>query len=109
MPRFVLGRSLLIFLLVGIIEFALFPKILTGILLIFMGFFYAMYYILMLSLSMEVIPQGKAGFFDGLVGLGAAIGAFLGPFLANSLSFVIMFVITALVFLVAFIALKLLA
>jgi MFS family permease len=109
MPRFVLARSLLIFLLVGIVEFALFPKILTGVLLIFIGFFYAMYYILMLSLSMEVIPEGKAGFFDGLVGLGAAIGAFLGPFLANSLSFVIMFVITAVVFLVAFITLKLLA
>jgi MFS family permease len=66
-----------------------------------------MYYILMLSLSMEVIPEGKAGFFDGLVGLGAAIGAFLGPFLASSLSFVIMFAIAAVVFLVAFITLKL--
>ena len=54
----------------------------TGILLIFIGFAYAMYYIMMLSLSMELIPEGKAGFFDGLVGLGAAIGAFLGPFLA---------------------------
>jgi len=109
MPRFVLTRSLLIFLLVGVVEFALFPKILTCALLVFIGFFYAMYYILMLSLSMEVIPEGKAGFFDGLVGLGAAIGAFLGPFLANSLSFVIMFVITAVVFLLAFITLKILA
>ena len=44
-----------------------------------------MYYIMMLSLSMEIIPEGKAGFFDGLVGLGAAIGAFLGPFLAYQL------------------------
>jgi MFS family permease len=107
MPRFVLLRSLLIFSLVGIVEFALVPKILTGFLLVFIGFAYAMYYILMLSLSMEVIPEGKAGFFDGLIGLGAAIGAFLGPFLASSLSFVIMFVIAAVVFLVAFITLKL--
>jgi len=50
---------------------------------------------------------GPPGFFDGLVGLGAAVGAFLGPFLASSLSFVIMFVIAAVVFLVAFITLKL--
>jgi MFS family permease len=107
MPRFVLLRSLLIFSLVGIVEFVLVPKILTGLLLIFIGFAYAIYYILMLSLSMEVIPEGRAGFFDGLVGLGAAIGAFLGPFLASSLSFVILFVIAAVVFFVAFITLKL--
>ena len=106
MPRFVILRSLLIFALVGIVEFALFPKILVGLLLVFIGFAYAMYYILMLSLSMEVIPEGKAGFFDGLVGLGAGLGAFLGPFLANSLSFVILFAIAAVIFLVAFITLK---
>ena len=107
MPRFVLLRSLLIFLLVGIIWFAFSPAILTGILLIFIGFAYAMYYIMMLSLSMEVIPAGKAGFFDGLVGLGAAIGAFLGPFLAFHLNYIPMFVITAIIFLAAFITLKL--
>ena len=106
MPRFVILRSLLIFALVGIVEFAMFPKILVGLLLVFIGFAYAMYYILMLSLSMEVIPEGKAGFFDGLVGLGAGLGAFLGPFLANSLSFVILFAITAVIFLLAFITLK---
>ena len=44
-----------------------------------------MYYIMMISLSMEIIPQGKAGLFDGMVGLGAAIGAFLGPYLASCL------------------------
>ena len=107
MPRFVLLRSLLIFVLVGVIRFAFSPTIMTGILLIFIGFAYAMYYIMMLSLSMEVIPQGKAGFFDGLVGLGAAIGAFLGPFLAFHLNYTPMFVITAVIFLVAFLTLKL--
>ena len=107
MPRFVLLRSVLIFALVGVIVFAFAPTIMTGILLIFMGFAYAMYYIMMLSLSMEVIPQGKAGFFDGMVGLGSAIGAFLGPFLAFSLNYTPMFVITAVFFLVAFLTLKL--
>jgi MFS family permease len=107
MPRFVLLRSILIFMLVGVILFAFSPAVITGILLIFIGFAYAMYYIMMLSLSMEVIPQGKAGFFDGLVGLGAAIGAFLGPFLAFHLNYVPMFIVTAVIFLAAFVTLKL--
>jgi predicted MFS family arabinose efflux permease len=61
---------------------------------------------MMLSLSMEVIPEGKVGFFDGMVGLGAAIGAFLGPFLAYNLNYLPTFIIAAVVFLAAFITLK---
>ncbi len=85
MPRFILLRSLLVFAFVGVISFAFAPTLLTCVLLVCIGFAYAMYYIMMLSLSMELIPEGKAGFFDGMVGLGAAIGAFLGPFLAIQL------------------------
>jgi len=107
MPRFVLFRSLLIFALVGFIQFAFFRSIMTGILLIFIGFAYAMYYIMMLSLSMELIPEGKTGFFDGLVGLGAAVGSFLGPFLATHLNYLPTFLIAAVVFFFAFITLKL--
>ena len=107
MPRFVLLRSLLIFAFAGVIEFAFSPTILTGILLIFIGFAYAMYYIMMLSLSMELIPEGKTGFFDGLVGLGAAVGSFLGPFLATHLNYLPTFLVAAVVFLIAFITLKL--
>jgi MFS family permease len=107
MPRFILVRSFLILSLVAVIWFAFSPKIMTGILLIFIGFSYALYYIMMLSLSMELIPEGKAGLFDGLVGLGAAIGAFLGPFLAFYLNYIPMFIITAVIFLAAFITLKL--
>jgi predicted MFS family arabinose efflux permease len=92
---------------VGVIEFAFSPTILTGILLIFIGFAYAMYYIMMLSLSMELIPEGKTGFFDGLVGLGAAVGSFLGPFLATHLNYLPTFLVAAVVFLIAFITLKL--
>jgi len=113
MPRFVLLRSLLIFALAGVVSFAFAPTVLTCFLLVCIGFAYAMYYIMMLSLSMEVIPEGKAGFFDGMVGLGAAIGAFLGPFLAhsfnylpNGFNYVPIFVITAVIFLVTFVTLK---
>jgi MFS family permease len=109
MPRFVLFRSLLIFLLVGVIQLAFSPTIMTGIFLVFLGFAYAMYYIMMLSLSMELIPQGKTGFFDGLVGLGAAIGSFLGPFLAARLSYMPTFLIAAVAFFCAFLILKIFA
>ena len=114
MPRFVLFRGLLIFMLVGIIQFAFSPTIMTGVLLIFLGFAYAMYYIMMLSLSMELIPEGKSGFFDGLVGLGAAVGSFLGPFLCDlflrmgvTLNFLPTFLIAGVIFFLAFITLKL--
>jgi MFS family permease len=116
MPRFVLIRCLLIFMFVGVIQFALSPTILTGGLLVFLGFSYAMYYIMMISLSMELIPQGKSGFFDGLVGLGAAVGSFLGPFLCNfflnmgiTQNFLPTFLIAGIIFFVAFLTLKIFA
>ena len=113
MPRFILLRSLIVFTLVGVISLAVAPTILTCVLLVCIGFAYAMYYIMMLSLSMEIIPEGKAGFFDGMVGLGAAIGAFLGPFLVNSFNYlphnfnyIPTFLIAAVLFLAAFVTLK---
>jgi MFS family permease len=112
MPRYVLSRSLLIFLLIGVIELALSPTTLTGtvlILLIFLGFAYAMYYIMMISLSMELIPEGKAGLFDGLVGLGAGVGSFLGPFLAQHLNYLLTFAIAGIAFFCAFLILKIFA
>ncbi len=110
MPRFILFRSLLVFGLVGIVgvvESATTQTLLTCVLLVFMGFAYAMYYIMMLSLSMEIIPSGKAGLFDGLVGVGTAAGAFLGPFLAENLHYLPMFLIAGAIFLAAFVAYKL--
>jgi len=113
MPRFVFIRCLLIFAFVGVIQFALSPTILTGVLLVFLGLAYAMYYIMMISLSMELIPQGKSGFFDGLVGLGAAVGSFLGPFLCNlflnmgvTKNFLPTFLIAGVLFFLAFLILK---
>jgi MFS family permease len=113
MPRFILIRSLLVFALVGVISFAILPIPLTFTLLVCLGFVYAMYYIMMISLSMEIIPEGKAGLFDGMVSLGGALGAFLGPFLVTKfsylqgqLSYIPIFIITAVLFLVAFIAIK---
>lgn len=107
MPRFVLIRSLLIFSLIGVIQFAISPTIMTCLFLIFIGFAYAMYYIMMISISMELIPEGKSGFFDGLVGLGAAVGSFLGPYLANNYNYLPTFFVAAVLFIIAFITIKL--
>ncbi|MCW3995618.1 MAG: MFS transporter [Candidatus Bathyarchaeota archaeon] len=106
MPRFVLLRSLLIFSLIGAIQLVLSPTWLMGVFLVFMGFAFGMYYIMMIALSMELIPEGKSGLFDGLVGLGAGFGSFLGPFLAENLKFIPTFLIAAVGFLLAFIVLK---
>ncbi len=106
MPRFVLVRSLLIFVLVGVIQFAIFPTAMTGIVLFSIGFAYSVYYILMLSLSMELIPTGKSGIFDVMVGLGASFGSFLGPFLAATLNYLPTFFIAGIVFFLAFIIIR---
>ncbi|MCL2869099.1 MAG: hypothetical protein FWF27_06680, partial [Candidatus Bathyarchaeota archaeon] len=107
MPRYVLYRSLMIFALIGAIQFALFPTLVTFLVLVFLGFCFAVYYILMISISMELIPTGKSGIFDGLVGLGTALGSFLGPYLANTYNYLPTYFIAAILFLLAFITIKL--
>lgn len=106
MPRFVLVRSLLIFVLVGAIQFAIFPMAMTGIVLFSIGFAYSVYYILMLSLSMELIPTGKSGVFDVMVGLGASLGSFLGPFFAAVLNYLPTFFIAGIIFFLAFLIIR---
>jgi MFS family permease len=106
MRRFVLLRGFLVFLLVAVVQFAFSTALLAGVILVFLGFAYASYFILMLSLSMELIPAGKSGVFDVLVGLGAAIGSFLGPFLAQTLNYLPTFLIAGGIFFLAFLTLK---
>ena len=106
MRRIVLLRSVLVFSLVIIVNFMVSTTLLASIILVLLGFAYAFYYILTLSLSMELIPAGKSGLFDGLVGLGAASGSFLGPFLAEMLGFLPQFLIASFIFFLAFLVLK---
>lgn len=106
MPRFILTRSLLVFVLTAVVMYMIIPTVLTCVILVCLGFAYAMYYIMMLSLSMEIIPEGKAGLFDGMVSLGAAIGALAGPLVAEYLSYDLVFFITAVLFLIAFFVIK---
>ena len=106
MRRMVLLRSALVFSLVVIVNFVVSTTLLASVILVLLGFAYAFYYILTLSLSMELIPAGRSGLFDGLVGLGAASGSFIGPFLAEMLGFLPQFLIASFVFFLAFLVLK---
>ena len=109
MRRVVLFRSFLVFLFVGAVQFAFSPTLFVGAILILLGFVYAVYYILMISLSMELIPAGKAGLFDVLIGVGGAAGSFLGPYLAQILGYLPQFLIAGSIFFVAFLVLKILS
>jgi MFS family permease len=104
--RIMLLRSALIFLLAAVIQIAFSPTLFAALVMVLLNIAYAVYYILMISLAMELIPQGKTGIFDVLTGLGAASGSFLGPFLAQTLGFLPQFLIASAIFLVAFVILK---
>jgi MFS family permease len=106
LQRIVLLRGILVFLLVGVVQLVFYPTVLAGLILCLMGFAYAIYYILMISLSMELIPAGKTGLFDVLVGIGGATGSFLGPYLAQVLGYLPQFLIAGVVFLIAFLVLR---
>jgi len=103
MRRIVFFRAALVFLLVAVAELALAPAILAGLILISLGFAYAVYYILTLALSMELLPPGHNAIFDVLVGLGAASGSFLGPYLAQTIGYLTTFAIAGGLFAVAFV------
>lgn len=104
--RFILLRSFLVFLLVAVVQLSFYSLIMAGILLAAIGFAYAMYAILMLSNSMEIIPEGKTGLFDVLVGLGAGVGSFIGPYLCAIIGYLPTFLIVGVLFLAAFVTLK---
>jgi hypothetical protein len=92
----------LIFSLVAVVDLVASPMVFAGIILVALGFAYAVYYILTLALSMELVPQGKNAVFDVLVGLGAATGSFLGPYLAGVSGFVSTFLVAGGLFFLAF-------
>jgi MFS family permease len=107
--RIVLFRTFLsfLFLLVAFAQFSTFNVMLVTSILFLMGFAYAMFLVYTLSLSMEMIPAGKAGLFNVLIGIGGACGSFIGPFIAaQALGFTYVFMTAGIVFLVAYIAFK---
>jgi MFS family permease len=104
--RVVLFRSFLSFLLLSTtVAFSrtLSFGLLVGI-LVLLGFANAMFVVYVESLSMELIPAGKAGLFNVLVGIGTASGSFIGPFIAGQTdSFVSVFIVGGMIFLGAYV------
>jgi MFS family permease len=102
-----LFRTLLSLLLVSVAVWASVLMVgLAVLILVLMGLVYGLFWISSLSLSMELIPEGKAGVFNALVGLGGAFGCFLGTFVAESYGFSVLFVIVGVVFFLSFLAFK---
>jgi MFS family permease len=108
--RIALTRGLLA---LGLITVALYVSTLTTalgiVIVVAMGFAYALFYASTLSISMEVLPQGKAGLFNVLVGVGGAIGCLIGPVVANTFGFLYVFLASGAIFLLSHIAFRIFA
>jgi len=102
-----LVRGLLsLFLISTIVWFSVFTLTLAVTALMVMGVAYGFFLISTLSLSMELIPEGKAGLFNALISLGGALGCFLGTYIAENYSFLVLFLVTSLGFFLGYIAFK---
>jgi MFS family permease len=86
--------------------FSVFTLGLAVLILVLMGLVYGLFLVSSLSISMELIPEGKAGLFNALVGLGAALGCFLGTFVAESYGFSVLFVLVSVGFFLGYVAFK---
>jgi MFS family permease len=106
MRRIVLLRSTLVFLLVALIPLTVYPTFIAAVVLILMGFAYALYYVFALSISMSLMPLGRTGLLDVLISLGGACGSFLGPILAQTAGFLPQFLVAGAIFFSAYVILK---
>lgn len=106
LQKIVMFRSILVFLLFILIISGLQTVVSIALILALMGLAYALYHIYALSISMELIPAGKAGLFDSLVSLGSAIGAYLGPLTAQIFGFTFTFALSGIAFFSAYLSFK---
>ena len=107
--RLVLFRSLLAFVLLAALTPSSLSVLLTIGVVMLMGFAFAVFSVGILHLSMEIIPSGKSGLMNVLMGIGGAFGSFAGPFIAQALGFLQVFVAAAIIFLAAFVFFKIFA
>lgn len=106
LSRIAASRSILAFLLIATIQMPTFSVVLAAIILVLMGFIYAVFLVYTLALSMELMPQRKAGLFNVLIGVGGACGAFIDPFLAETFGFIYALLTSSITFFLAYIAFK---
>lgn len=102
--RILISRSISVLALIVAALIPLYSLALASLILILLGFTHALFFVYTLSISMELMPEGKAGLFNILVSVGGACGSFIGPYIAHILGFHYVFFITSLVFLMASIA-----
>jgi MFS family permease len=107
----VLGRSVLAFALLAALNMSSLNVLFATVVLTIMGFLFAVFMVHILSLSMELIPAGKAGLINVLIGVGGAFGSFVGPSIASlaGVGFAGVFVVAGIIFFVAFIFFKVFA
>jgi MFS family permease len=98
----ILARGVLTFVLIAALLKSLLNVYLTVAVLIVMGLLFAVFTVRIESLFMELIPPGKAGLINVLMGVGAAAGSFAGPFIAEAFGFLQVFIIAGVIFLAAF-------
>lgn len=108
LQKIVLFRALFAFVFIGtLILSAAFSMVLISLLLVLMGFFFAVFTVYTISLSMELIPGKQSGLFNVLIGAGGAFGAFIGPFIAQTFGgFFWVFVTAGIVFLLSYLFFK---
>jgi len=100
-------RGVLSLLLVStVVWFSVFTLMLAVAALMVMGVVYGFFLISTLSLSMELIPEGKAGLFNAIIGLGGAVGCFLGTLMATNYGFQTLFIVSSTVFFLGYYAFK---
>ena len=110
LKRTVFARGVLALLLASpIVLVSASTQILAVIVLTLMGFAYSLFLTSTLSISMEVLPEGKTGLFNVLIGVGAAAGCLIGPLMAETFGFLPVFIVSSLIFLSSYVAFKIFA
>jgi len=100
-------RSILTVCLVSVVlMFSMLTLSLSMAILVLMGLTYAFFVISTISLSMELVPAGKAGIYNALIGLGTVLGCFVGPFVAQQYGFTALFLSSSLLFASSFVMFK---
>lgn len=103
-------RGMLALLLIITLLYVSFFTIFVAIaVMVVMGFVYAFSLISTLSISMELLPEGKAGMFNVLVGLGGATGCLIGPLMAANFGFLHVFLVSSAIFILSYLAFKIFA
>ena len=105
--RILISRSISVLVLIVVTLIPPYSLGLASLILILLGFTHALFFVYSLSISMELMPEGKAGLFNLVVSVGGACGSFIGPYIAHILGFAYVFFITSLIFLTACIAFQL--